>query len=76
MSQEPALFATSIKENILYGKDGASEEEIVEAAKSANAFNFITQLPRGFDTQVCEETHSVLEFGLIVGAERLCNMAD
>lgn len=54
VSQEPALFATSIKENILYGKDGASEEEIVEAAKSANAFNFITQLPRGFDTQVGE----------------------
>lgn len=54
VSQEPALFATSIKENILYGKDGASDEEIFAAAKSANAFNFVTQLPQGFDTQVGE----------------------
>lgn len=53
VSQEPALFATSIRENILYGKDGATEEEVMEAAKSANAYNFISQLPRGFDTQVC-----------------------
>lgn len=52
MSQEPALFATSIRENILYGKDGATEDEVMEAAKSANAYNFVTQLPRGFDTQV------------------------
>ncbi|KAG0613585.1 hypothetical protein M758_6G113700 [Ceratodon purpureus] len=54
VSQEPALFATSIRENILYGKDGASDEEIMEAAKSANAYNFVSQLPRGFDTQVGE----------------------
>jgi ABC-type multidrug transport system fused ATPase/permease subunit len=52
VSQEPALFATSIRENILYGKDGATEDEVMEAAKSANAYNFVTQLPRGFDTQV------------------------
>lgn len=52
VSQEPALFATSIKENILYGKDNAAMEEIFEAAKSANAYKFITQLPDGFDTQV------------------------
>jgi len=54
VSQEPALFATSIKENILYGKDGASDEEIFAAAKSANAYNFVMQLPQGFDTQVGE----------------------
>jgi ABC-type multidrug transport system fused ATPase/permease subunit len=52
VSQEPALFATTIKENILYGKDGATADEVVEAAKSANAYNFIMQLPQGFDTQV------------------------
>lgn len=52
VSQEPALFATSIKENILYGKDGASDEEVFAAAKSANAYNFVMQLPKGFDTQV------------------------
>jgi ATP-binding cassette subfamily B (MDR/TAP) protein 1 len=52
VSQEPALFATTIKENILYGKDGATTDEVVDAAKSANAYNFIMQLPQGFDTQV------------------------
>ena len=60
VSQEPALFATSIRENILYGKDGASDEEIMEAAKSANAYNFVSQLPRGFDTQVCAQMCMVL----------------
>ncbi|KAL7100803.1 hypothetical protein ACP275_08G017700 [Erythranthe tilingii] len=54
VSQEPALFATSIKENILFGKEDASMEEVIEAAKAANAHNFITQLPQGYDTQVGE----------------------
>jgi ABC-type transport system involved in Fe-S cluster assembly fused permease/ATPase subunit len=52
VSQEPALFATSIKENILYGKDGATQEEIEAAAKAANAHTFIVGLPQGYDTQV------------------------
>jgi ATP-binding cassette subfamily B (MDR/TAP) protein 1 len=55
VSQEPALFATTIKENILYGKDGATMDEVVEAAKSANAYTFIMQLPQGFDTQARPE---------------------
>ncbi|TKY50321.1 ABC transporter B family member 15 [Spatholobus suberectus] len=54
VSQEPALFATSIKENILFGKEDATEEEVVEAAKASNAHNFISQLPQGYDTQVGE----------------------
>ncbi|KAL9424704.1 hypothetical protein AB3S75_031761 [Citrus x aurantiifolia] len=54
VSQEPALFATSIKENILFGKEDASMEEIIEAAKDANAHNFICQLPQQYDTQVGE----------------------
>ncbi|GJM90459.1 hypothetical protein PR202_ga06740 [Eleusine coracana subsp. coracana] len=54
VSQEPALFALSIKENILFGKEDATEEEIVAAAKAANAHNFISQLPQGYDTQVGE----------------------
>ncbi|KAI4347648.1 hypothetical protein L6164_008440 [Bauhinia variegata] len=54
VSQEPALFATSIKENILFGKEDATDEEIVEAAKASNAHNFILQLPEGYDTQVGE----------------------
>ncbi|CAI5504593.1 unnamed protein product [Closterium sp. Naga37s-1] len=54
VSQEPALFAVSIRENILYGREGATEAEIVEAAKAANAHTFISSLPRGYDTEVGE----------------------
>ncbi|KAM3713721.1 hypothetical protein ACB098_01G280200 [Castanea mollissima] len=54
VSQEPALFATTIKENILFGKENATMEEIEEAAKASNAHNFISQLPQGYDTQVGE----------------------
>ncbi|KAK3154336.1 hypothetical protein QOZ80_2BG0189220 [Eleusine coracana subsp. coracana] len=54
VSQEPALFATSVRENILFGKEDATEEEIVAAAKAANAHSFISQLPQGYDTQVGE----------------------
>jgi ATP-binding cassette subfamily B (MDR/TAP) protein 1 len=52
VSQEPALFATSISENILFGKEDATPEEVIAAAKAANAHNFISQLPHGYDTQV------------------------
>ncbi|RWW47112.1 hypothetical protein BHE74_00046923 [Ensete ventricosum] len=52
VSQEPALFATSIKENILFGKEDATMEEVMAAAKAANAHNFISQLPQGYDTQM------------------------
>ncbi|KAK6119490.1 hypothetical protein DH2020_046767 [Rehmannia glutinosa] len=52
VQQEPALFATSIYENILYGKDGAKEGEIIEAAKLANAHSFISALPEGYSTKV------------------------
>nr|CAB3449152.1 unnamed protein product [Digitaria exilis] len=54
VSQEPALFAMSIRENILFGKEDATEEEVVAAAKAANAHNFISELPQGYDTQVKE----------------------
>ena len=52
VSQEPALFATTIKENILFGKEDADMEQVVEAAKASNAHNFISKLPQGYDTQV------------------------
>ncbi|MBI2251485.1 MAG: ABC transporter ATP-binding protein [Armatimonadetes bacterium] len=52
--QETILFAQTIKENILYGKIGASLEEVISAAKSANAHNFITELPQKYDTLVGE----------------------
>jgi ATP-binding cassette subfamily B (MDR/TAP) protein 1 len=52
VSQEPALFATSIRENILLGKEDATEEEIIAAAMAADAHSFISQLPQGYATQV------------------------
>ena len=54
VSQEPVLFDTTIAENIRYGREDATMEEIKQAAKSANAYRFISELPDGFDTQVGE----------------------
>ncbi|KAJ0818043.1 putative ABC-type xenobiotic transporter [Helianthus annuus] len=54
VSQEPALFATTIKENIVFGKEDATMDEVIEAAKASNAHNFISQLPQAYDTQVGE----------------------
>jgi ATP-binding cassette, subfamily B, bacterial len=52
--QESILFSTSIGENIAYARPGVSQHEIVEAAKAANAHEFITGLPDGYDTMVGE----------------------
>ncbi len=52
--QETLLFGGSIRENILYGKLEASEDEMIEAAKSANAHDFIMELPKGYDSIVGE----------------------
>ncbi|XP_030460441.1 ABC transporter B family member 11-like [Syzygium oleosum] len=54
VSQEPVLFACSIKENIAYGKEGTTVEEIKAAAELANAAKFIDKLPQGLDTMVGE----------------------
>ncbi|CAL4950332.1 unnamed protein product [Urochloa decumbens] len=54
VSQEPVLFAASIKENIAYGKDNATDQEIRAAAELANAAKFIDKMPQGFDTSVGE----------------------
>ncbi|XP_059637694.1 ABC transporter B family member 13-like isoform X2 [Cornus florida] len=54
VSQEPALFATTIAGNILFGKEDADMHQIVEAAKAANAHSFIQGLPDGYHTQVGE----------------------
>ena len=48
------LFSTTIAENIAYGRPEATREEIVEAARLANAHDFISALPEGYDTQVGE----------------------
>lgn len=52
--QEPLLFHRSIRENIAYGRPDAPEGLIVQAAREANALEFIERLPHGFDTQVGE----------------------
>lgn len=54
VQQDVFLFNGSIKENILYGNLSASDEEIVEAAKKANIYDYIMKLPDGFDTQIGE----------------------
>ncbi|NXP20086.1 MDR1 protein, partial [Scytalopus superciliaris] len=54
VSQEPVLFATTIAENIRYGREDISDAEIERAAKEANAFDFISRLPDKFNTMVGE----------------------
>ncbi|KAL1216232.1 ABC transporter B family member 21 [Cardamine amara subsp. amara] len=54
VSQEPVLFTSSIKENIAYGKENATIEEIRKATELANASKFIDKLPQGLDTMVGE----------------------
>ncbi|KAM5157180.1 ATP-binding cassette sub-family B member 5-like [Mantella aurantiaca] len=54
VSQEPVLFATTIKSNIKYGRLDVTDEEIERAAKEANAYDFIMQLPDKFETLVGE----------------------
>ncbi|MUH01718.1 ATP-binding cassette domain-containing protein [Scytonema sp. UIC 10036] len=52
VSQDTFLFNNSVRYNVAYGKPEATEEEIITAAKRANAYEFISKLPQGFDTQV------------------------
>lgn len=52
--QDNILFSESIRNNILLGKPGATEEEMIQAAKLANAHDFIMSLPDGYDTEVGE----------------------
>lgn len=55
VSQEPALFATTVRENVRYGRPDATDEEVERACRAANAYRFISSLPDGFDTQVGEK---------------------
>ncbi|HSW00710.1 MAG TPA: ABC transporter ATP-binding protein [Sedimentisphaerales bacterium] len=52
--QDPILFSGTIRENILYGRPSATDEEVMEASRAANALEFVTSLPNGFDTEVGE----------------------
>ncbi len=55
VGQDVFLFHGTIRDNIACGRDGATEEEIVAAAKAANAHDFITAFPKGYDTQAGEQ---------------------
>uniref|UniRef100_A0A8C6NWR1 ABC-type oligopeptide transporter ABCB9 n=1 Tax=Nothobranchius furzeri TaxID=105023 RepID=A0A8C6NWR1_NOTFU len=55
VGQEPVLFARTVKENIAYGLSDVSMEAVVQAATKANAHDFISALPRGYDTSVGEK---------------------
>lgn len=52
--QENELFSSTIRENVAYGKKGATEKEIVQALKLANAYDFVSKLPKGLDSEVGE----------------------
>ncbi|XP_021741433.1 putative ABC transporter B family member 8 [Chenopodium quinoa] len=54
VSQDHALFGTSIKDNIMFGKLDATMDEVISAAQAANAHNFIRQLPEGYETKIGE----------------------
>jgi ATP-binding cassette subfamily B multidrug efflux pump len=60
--QDTGLFATTIKENLLYGRLGATDDEIIAAARETGAHDFIAQLPKGYETEV-EEGGSRLSAG-------------
>jgi ATP-binding cassette subfamily B protein len=54
IAQDPFLFSATVRENLAFGRPEASEEEIVEAARLAQAHEFIEQLPEGYDTIIGE----------------------
>jgi ATP-binding cassette, subfamily B, multidrug efflux pump len=57
--QDTWLFNSSIRDNIAYGREGATEEEIISAAQAANADHFIRTLPEGYDTILNEEASNI-----------------
>ena len=52
VSQEPVLFSCSVRDNICYGNPDASQQQVEDAARAANAHSFIQKLPEGYSTQV------------------------
>ena len=59
--QESWLFKGTIKENIMYGKKDATDEEVIKAAKLSNAHNFIKRLENGYDTMISEGGDNISE---------------
>ena len=67
--QDTWIFSGTVRENTIYGKKDASEEEIIEATKKANCYDFIMRLPNGFDTYIDDYS------GLSVGQKQLISIA-
>lgn len=67
--QDTWIFSGTVRENIIYGKKDASEEEIIDATKKANCYDFIMRLPNGFDTYIDDYS------GLSVGQKQLISIA-
>ncbi|KAL0308574.1 UNVERIFIED_CONTAM: putative ABC transporter B family member 8 [Sesamum radiatum] len=59
VSQEPVIYSGSIRDNIMLGKLGATENEVVEAARAANAHEFICGLKNGYDTECGERSPAI-----------------
>ena len=57
--QEPFFFATTIRENLLYARPDATEEQMMAAAKTANAHYFVSRLPHGYDTALSERGNNL-----------------
>ena len=66
VNQEPVLFATTIAENIRYGREDAGIQQVVEAAKVANAHSFIQLLPDGYHTQVKSSSAYHYDFSFLL----------
>ena len=67
VSQEPILFTTTIRENIAYGKEGATDEEITTAIKLANAKKFIDKLPQVcINTAICYSSESYFRLVVLI----------
>src|SRR5262249_55026701 len=52
VSQEPVLFAASVRDNVRYGRPGATDDQIREALQAANALGFVEEFPEGLDAMV------------------------
>ena len=70
MTQDNYLFSGTIKDNIKYGKEDATDEEIMEAAKAVHAHDFIMKLEKGYDTEIAERGG-----GLSIGEKQLIAFA-
>jgi ATP-binding cassette subfamily B protein len=68
--QEPFLFSSTVRENIMYGREGATEEEMIEAAKVVGVHDFVQRLEYGYDTELHERGSN-----LSVGQRQLISFA-